>query len=50
MEGTNGVLVVPSVLCLATTGPSALAFDGPREADFVPGMLGDFDFMPIHEG
>ena len=50
MKSTNGVLVVPGVLCLASTGPSALPFDGPREADFIPRVLGDFDFMPIHEG
>ena len=49
MESTNGVLVVPGVLCLASTSPSALSFDGPSEAHFVPSMLGDFDFMSIHE-
>ena len=47
MESTNGVLVVTGVLRLASTSPGALSFDGPREADFVPSMLGDFDFMSV---
>ena len=50
MERTDGILVVAGVLCLASTGPGALSFYSPREADFVPRVLGDFDFMPIHEG
>ena len=50
MEGANGVLVVTGVLSLASTSPGALSFDGPSEAHFVPSMLGDFDFMSIHEG
>ena len=50
MESTNGVLVVTGVLRLASTSPGALSFDGPSEAHFVSSMLGDFDFMSIHEG
>ena len=50
MESKNGVLVVAGVLHLASTGPGALSFDSPREADFAPCMLWDFDFMSIHEG
>ena len=50
MECTNGVLVVTGVLRLASTGPGALPLDGPCEADFVPCMLWDLDFMSIHEG
>ena len=50
MERANGVLVVTSVLSLASTSPGALSFDGPSEAHFLPSMLGDFDFMSIHEG
>ena len=50
MERTNGVLVVTGVPCLASTNPGALSFDSPSEADFVPCMLWDLDFMSIHEG
>ena len=50
MESTDGVLVVTGVLCLALTGPGALSFYSPGETDFVPSMLGDLDFMPVHEG
>ena len=49
MERPNGVLVVTGMLCLASTGPGALSFDGPSEAHFVPRMLWDLDFMSIHE-
>ena len=50
MESTDGVLVVTGVLCLASTGLGALSFYGPGETDFVPSVLGDLNFMPIHEG
>ena len=50
MKSTNGVLVITSVLSLASTGLGALSFDGPGETDFIPSALGDLDFMPIHKG
>ena len=49
MEGTNGVLVVASVLSLAATGFGTLSFDGPGEANFIPSVLGDLDLMTIHQ-
>ena len=50
MERVNGVLVVTGVLRLASTSPGALSFDSPCEADFIPCMLWDLDFMSVHEG
>ena len=49
-EVTDGVLVITGVLCIALTGLGALSFYGPGETDFVPSVLGDLDFMPVHEG
>ena len=50
MERTDGVLVITGVLCLAATGLGALSFNGPGETDFVTCVLGNLDFMPVHEG
>ena len=49
MEGTNSVLVLASVLSLAATGFGALSFDDPGEANFIPSVLGDLNFMTIHQ-
>ena len=50
MERTDGVLIITGVLRLVSTSLGALSFYGPGETDFVPSVLRDLDFMPVHEG